>query len=160
MLTACFRAPTLLRGWGEEFGRGFEDQWPECCRKSEEMILMVQIGLRRFFFFKCIWMISSSYSQHSYSFIQEHLPHPGLTTKGQVDFFLIHPGWVQREGKHANGFWGRTAADSVPRDLSVTSLLCRSCFFRLHWPRVTWSKKEAVTSLVAGKKQPNLISCE
>lgn len=75
-------------------------------------------------------MISSFYSQHRYSFIREHLPHPGLSSraKGQVDFFLIHPGWIQRKGKHANNFWGRTAADSVPGDLSMTSLFCRSCF--------------------------------
>lgn len=49
MITAWFRAQTLLRGWGEEFGPGFEDQWPECWRKAEEMILMVQTGLRRLF---------------------------------------------------------------------------------------------------------------
>lgn len=49
MLTACIRAQTLLRGWGEEFGSGFEDQWPECCRKPEEMIRMVRIDLRRLF---------------------------------------------------------------------------------------------------------------
>lgn len=148
MIRASFRAQTRLRGWGEEFGPGFEDQWPECCRKPEEMILVVQIGLRR---------LSSAFewsapfapsTEIPLSKNTSHIQASAAELKDKLTFSLSTQAGYKGKGNMQNRFWGRTAADSVPGDLSVASLFCWSCFFRLHWPWVTWSKKRRLWHLL------------